>query len=617
MSKPGSRKEGLADSLPGLRRVLARMRPYLRPSRGLVAGGSAALVAAVLTKLAEPWPLKFVIDNIVQVGVGPDGTAQRPPIGIAMLDGLTTPELLLVCAAAVVVVIGLRALFEYLATICFAIAGSRVLTAVRDDLFRHMQALPLSFHSRARTGDLTMRLISDVGMLKETAVTAALPLAVNSLILVGMLAIMLAMNWQLTMIALAPLPLLWVLSLSYGKRIQTVSRKQRKIEGNMAATAAESLSGIRTIKALGVEDQVADSFTGANRKSLKGGVKAQRLAAGLERSVDLLVACATALILFFGARMVLSGRLTPGDLLVFITYLKNTFRPIRDYAKYSARLAKAMAAGERVVTLLDTPVVPDRDGACEADFATGAIEFRDVRFGYDDDRQQLQGLSVSIPAGQSVAITGPSGAGKSTLVSLILRLYDPQSGQILIDGTDIRDVTLKSLRSRISFVPQEALLFSQSLRDNLMLGAGRDVPEDEMRAVAARARADGFIMAMPDGYDTVLAERGGSLSAGQRQRVAIARAGLRHAPVFVLDEPTVGLDAENEQAVIEAIMSMAEGRTTLIITHDLKLAARCDRVICLDKGGVVEDGPPAALRAADGLFARLDRQQTRRVTHAQ
>lgn len=601
---PGSRKSGIVEAMPGLRRVLARIRPYLRPHRGLVAGGSAALIASVLTKLAEPWPLKFVIDNVVDVG--PDTT--RSATGIPALDALTGQELLLACAIGLVVIIGFRALCEYTATICFAKAGSRVLTRVRDDLFRHLQQLPMSFHAQSRTGDLTMRLISDVGMLKETAVTAALPLAVNTLILFGMVGVMLWMNWQLALIALAPLPLLWVLSLSYGKRIQTVSRKQRKIEGTMAATAAESLAGIRTIKALGVEDQVARGFIGNNLKSLKGGVKSQRLSAGLERSVDLLVAVATALIIFFGARMVLAGRLSAGDLLVFITYLKNTFRPVRDYAKYSARLAKATAAGERVVALLDLPATIDREGAREADFQHGAISFRDVHFSYQPDRPQLRGLSVDIAAGQTVAITGPSGAGKSTFVSLLMRLHDPQSGQIVIDGTDIRDFTLKSLRSRISFVPQEALLFSQTLRENLTLGAGREIDDAEMQQVAARARAHDFIAALPEGYDTRLAERGGSLSAGQRQRIAIARAGLRHAPIFVLDEPTVGLDADNEQAVIEAIMEMARGRTTLIITHDLDLAARCDRILCLEGGNLVEDGSPAELLARGGLFARLTAQ---------
>lgn len=611
MIRSGARKDKLAENLPGLKRVLARMRPYLRPHRGLVLGGSVALIASVLTKLAEPWPLKYVIDHVVMADPSPAATTATTTAATAAGTGIAalgTQQLLILCAVGLVAVIGLRALFDYIARICFALAGSRVLTEVRADLFRHLQRLPMSFHSKSRTGDLTMRLISDVGMLKETAVTAALPLAVNSLILVGMLGVMLYLNWQLTLIALAPLPLLWLLTASFGKRIQTVSRKQRKIEGQMAATASESLSGIRTIKALGIEDQVAGNFLGANKSSLKGGVKSQRLSAGLERAVDLLVAMATALILFFGARMVMTGKLSPGDLLVFITYVKNTFRPVRDYAKYSARLAKATAAGERVVALLDTPSTPDSEGARQADFTQGKIQFRNVDFSYDGARPQLTDLSVTIHPGQSVAITGPSGAGKSTLISLILRLYDAQSGQVLIDGTDLRDFTVKSLRNRISFVPQEALLFACSVRENLTLGAGRDLTEAEIIDAAKKARAHDFIMNLPEGYDTILAERGGSLSAGQRQRIAIARAGLRQAPIFMLDEPTVGLDAENEQAAIGAIMAMAQDRTTLIITHDLDLAARCDRVLCLEGGQLVEDGRPAELLARDGLFARLSHQ---------
>jgi ATP-binding cassette, subfamily B, bacterial len=264
----------------------------------------------------------------------------------------------------VVVIIGLRALFQYLAKIGYALVGSRVLTEVRTHLFRHLQSLSLGFHTRAKTGDLTMRLIGDVGMLKETAVTAALPLAANVLVLVGMVVVMLVLDWQLALIALLPLPLLWLSSIRIGKKIQTISRKQRRIEGDMAATAAEAMASMRTVQALSIEDRAAQSFVGANRKSLKDGVKAKRLAAGLERSVDLLVALAIALVLYFGTLQVLRGRLTPGDLLVFITYLKATFRPIRSYAKYTARLAKASAAGERVVELLDeVPEIRDADGA--------------------------------------------------------------------------------------------------------------------------------------------------------------------------------------------------------------------------------------------------------------
>ena len=596
----GKRPDGLRKSIPGLRRVLAHLAPYIRGQTGLIAGGAGAMIAAVLAKLAEPWPLKIVIDHVVPVGA--DGV---PGTGIAALDGLTIQMLLIVVAVGLVLAIGLRALFEYLATIAFALAGARILTRVRGDLFRHLQALPLSFHQSARTGDLTVRLISDIGMLKETAVTALMPLAVNTLVLAGMVGIMLWIDWQLALIALAPLPLLWLSTVKFGRRIQTVGRKTRATEGQMAATASEALAGIRTVQALGLEAGMQQSFAGANDAALTQDVKAKRLAAGLERLVDLLLAGAIALVLYFGARSVIDGRITPGDLLVFITYLKNTFRPVRSYAKYSARLAKATAAGERVVELLQTQSsLPDRPGAPALAVSEGALAFEDVRFGHGG-RPVLDGLSLRLLPGQSVALTGHSGAGKSTLLGLALRLSDPEAGRVNIDGQDLREVSRDSLRRAFAFIPQETVLFRASVAENIAIAAGRKVARSDIVEACRLAAAHDFIAALPEGYDTVLAERGASLSAGQRQRLSLARAALRDAPFLVLDEPTVGLDAKSEALVSATIWRLAKGRTTLIVTHDLALAARADRVIVLDDGRVTEDGTHAELLAQGGAYSGL------------
>ncbi len=590
------RKDSLTEVVPSLRRIMLRLAPYLREHRGVLGGSVLALLAATAFKLLEPWPLKFVIDRVVPSAVGETaGVADLPP---------TT--LLALCAIGLVAIIGLKALCQYLSTIGFAIVGNRVLTQVRSDLFRHLQTLSLGFYARTRTGDLTMRLVSDVGMLKETAVTAALPLAANVLVLVGMLGVMLYLDWQLALMALSPLPILWLVSQRASRKIRTVSRTQRKREGELAATGAETMAGIRTVQALGLEDRAMSDFGAASARDLKAGIKGKRLSAGLERTVDVLTGIGLAIVLWFGTLQVLAGRITPGDLLVFITYLKNTYRPVREYAKYTARLSKAAAAGERVVALLDeVPEVKDAPDAIAAPQLKGHVVFESVDFGYHADMPTLHDVSLDVPSGQLVAVTGPSGTGKSTVASLLLRLYDPTEGRVCVDGHDLRSITLASLRSNVAFVPQETLIFSGTLAENIAIGAGRAVTREEVEAAAGLANAHDFIMAHADQYDTHIAERGASLSAGQRQRIAIARAVLRDAPILVLDEPTVGLDRTSEAAVRDAIWRLAKGRTTFLITHDLTMAARADRILHLDGGTVAQDGYHTTLMDRGGAYAAM------------
>jgi ATP-binding cassette subfamily B protein len=356
-----------------------------------------------------------------------------------------------------------------------------------------------------------------------------------------------------------------------------------------------------------LEYKFAQSFSSENKRSLKQGVQASRLTARLERTVDVLIAVATALVLWYGARLVLSGQLTPGDLLVFLAYLKTAFRPVRDLAKYTGRLARATAAGERVLELLDRqPDIRDLANAKPAPAFRGDIRFERVHFGYESGQSVLKDLDVEVPAGQHIALVGPSGIGKSTLVSLLLRLYDPVEGRVLIDGQDIRDFTLASLRSQISVVLQDSLLFAASVWENIGYGAP-SASREEIEAAARLANAHEFIRALPHGYDTVLGERGVTLSHGQRQRIAIARAAVRRSPILIFDEPTTGLDEENEAAVIEALEKLAEGRTTFLITHDLRLAARADRIFCLEEGTLLEDGSPAELLNGQSRYSALCR----------
>ncbi|WP_198344815.1 ABC transporter ATP-binding protein [Neisseria chenwenguii] len=474
----------------------------------------------------------------------------------------------------------------------------------------------MRFHSQARTGDLTMRLVSDVGMLREAVVTALMPMLANIFVLTGMLSVMFVLNWKLTLFSIASLPLLWLMTSRSGKRIHQVSREQRKKEGGMASKASEYIASIKTIQSLSLENETIRSFEGNNSQSHSQEVKSKRLAAGLERRVDVLVAFVTAVVLYYGSNVVLDGKMSPGELIVFMSYLNNSFRPVREYAKYTARLSKALAAGERIVDLMDEqPDITDKPGAKDLVQTKGEIQFDHVFFNYQDKDNRvsvLKGIDFLISPGESVAIVGPSGAGKTTITSLLLRLYEPTEGVIRIDGYDIQEYTIASMRKQISVVPQENLLFGLSIRDNIALGAvnnAGEVTHEEVVAAAKLANAHDFISVLPDGCNTILSERGGSLSGGQRQRIAIARAAISQSAILILDEPTVGLDSESH--VINALHNLMKQRTTIMIIHDLAFAAATDRIIFVENGVVVEQGNHEDLLRQNGNYAAWWKMQAK------
>ncbi len=595
MSKPPTLKK----SLPGLWRVLRHFWPQTRKHHWLIFSSCTALVLEVAFRLLEPWPLKIVFDHVLGKSRNPHG------FRVSFFDIFDPITLLAAMATCAVALTALRALAGYWTTVGFAKIGNRVLAQVRNQLYRHVQYLSLSFHTKARTGDLVVRLISDVGLLQDVVVTAILPMLAKGLILAGMFGLMFWLNWQLALVALGVFPLFWLRTVTMGRKINEVSRLQRKREGAMAATASETINAIKTVQALSLESAFEKQFVQQNEKNWKQDVKARRLAAGLERSVDFLTAIAGALVLFYGARLALRKELTAGALLVFLAYLKNAFRPIQEFAKYTARLGKAAAAGERVLDLLQhVPEIRDLPGAVPAPVFRGEVRFDNVSFAYDNGPWSLNGINLEIRPGQCVALVGQSGSGKSSLVSLVLRLYDPLQGRVLIDGHDIREFTLVSLRSQISAVLQDNLLFAASVRENIAHAAPAATPE-QVEAAARLANAHEFISGLSEGYDTVLGERGVTLSQGQRQRIAIARAAVRKAPILILDEPMTGLDKKNEQFVLDSLKRLDYGCTTFLITHDLNHAAQADLILYLEDGRVAERGTHAELLRLNGRYAAL------------
>ena len=574
---------------PSMRRSLKLVAPDVAPHRALILFGVLALLLEVAFRVLEPWPLKIVVDAV---------TAFR---GAKVSHQPASVELLIGCGVVLLLIVGLRALSNYLATICFALVGSRAATSLRARVFRHVQGLSQQFHARNRSADTVQRIVGDVARMQEVAITAGMPLMANVATLLVMVVVMFVLDPLLASVVLVAIVAFAVTSGPTSRKITDASRQTRKGEGHLANTAQESLASIRVVQAYGLEDMVEENFTSANRTSLREGVRSRRYAARLERTTDVIVGLATAIVLVGGGLRVMQGAMSPGDLVLFTTYLRTTMKPLRDMAKYTGRIARASASGERVADLMEiTPDVVTPDMPVRPRTVTGAVQFDRVITEYDGV-EVLRGLSLDIRPGERVAIIGPSGAGKSTLVSLLVRSIDPVSGCVRLDGHCLTDLDLTQLRSSISLLHQEAVLFTGTIRENIRMGRGY-ATDAEVEAAARAANAHDFIMEQPNGYDTVVGERGGTLSGGQRQRIAIARALLRRSPVVVLDEATTGLDPEAASLVLDAIDRLAAGRTTLAVTHDAEVALRATRVVWIEDGRIRLDATPEELIATSDVF---------------
>ncbi len=574
-----------------MRRTLRMVWRDARPMWPLLLGGIVALLAEVGFRVLEPWPLKIVIDSVVS-SLGTDtGTA---PVGLPGLLGL---------GALQVAVVSARALCSYLATVAFALVGSRTAAALRVRVFSHVQGLSQQFHSRNRSADTVQRLIADINRMQEVAVTAGMPLAANLLTLVVMLVVMVVLDPLLAVVVVLAVGAFVLASSGTSRHITSASMRSRKAEGHLANTAQEALGAIKVVQSYGLEPLIQKRFTGANAKSLTEGVRSRRIAARLERTTDVIVGVATAVVMVGGGMRVLAGAMSPGDLVLFTTYLRTTMKPLRDMAKYTGRIARAAASGERVATLLEiTPDIVSAEPGLTPARVRGLIRFSAVRAAYEGT-EVLHGVDLTVTPGQHVVLVGPSGSGKSTLTSLVTRAMDPVSGQVTLDGHPLEEINLAYLRSQVSVLHQEAVLLTGSIRDNIRLGR-QDATDEEVEEAARAAHAHDFITQMPEGYDTVVGERGGTLSGGQRQRVAIARALLRNSPVVILDEATTGLDPASTTLVLNAIDRLVEGRTTLTVTHDPEVAMRADRVVWVEDGHIrLADRPSRLLKSSEAFRA--------------
>jgi subfamily B ATP-binding cassette protein MsbA len=559
----------------------------------------AAMLVETAMSLASPWPLKIILDSVFDSRPLPrflSWLVPYPHDRFAILNAT-------VCATVAIAL--LQAASAYINAYYTVAIGQRIAHDLRQSVYAHLQRLSMSYYDRRQVGPLISTITDDINAVQDFASTSLLDILIDTLTIVGMLAVMFSLNWRFTLVALAVTPLLALFVYRLRSIVKAATHDVRRRQSELVSIVQEGLGAIRVVKAFAQGAFERERLGAKSLESVQAALHARRVRSLLGPIVTVLVALGTAAVLWFGARLVITGAMTAGALVVFLTYLGKLFRPVQNLARASTNIAQAAVGLERVRAVLDADErLPRSPNVQTIDAVKGRIEFRHVTFGYDPGRPVLVDVSFVAEPGQLIGLVGPSGSGKSTLVSLLPRFYDPQSGLVLIDDRDIRDFTIRSLRRQIAFVLQETQLFYAPIWQNIAYGKP-DATRDEIIRAARLAQAHDFIEALPEGYDTLVGQGGHTLSGGQRQRIGIARAVIRNAPIVILDEPSSGLDRESERLVFAGLHNLLQDRTTLVIAHHLATIKNADCILVLDRGRIVERGTHVELLALNGLYAHL------------
>ena len=562
------------------RRLLAYIKPYL----GRLGLAVLCIIVASGANLYLPWIIKDMIDKVL---------AER---NMAMLN---------IISVSIVVVFAVRGFFYYWQSYLVSYIGQRVVVDVREVMFKKFQRMPMAYFDKHQTGETMSYVTNDVAAIQAALVDNLIEFFTEAAILVGSIVLMLYIDWKLTLLTLITVPMVGYAMKIFGRKIKRAGTLIQERMAGITAMLQESISSIRVVKSFAREEYETERFRAENLLNFQAVMKNVQLTSLLTPTVEFLAALAVTLIVWFGGYEVVNGIMSAGSLVAFLTYAVNLANPVKRLSRIYGRMQQAMAAIDRIFSVLDMEeTVTDKPDAIPLPKITGKVSVENVTFAYDDKHNALENVSFEVEPGQMIAFVGPSGAGKSTIANLIPRFYDVQAGAIKIDGYDIRDVTLNSLREQIGIVPQETLLFSTTVMENIRYGR-LDATDEEVIAAAVAANADKFISELPNGYATQIGERGLNLSGGQRQRMAIARAMLKNPQILILDEATSALDTESEKIVQAALDELMVGRTSFVIAHRLSTIFGADQIFVIDKGRICEHGTHRELLARGGLYSNL------------